>query len=171
MTAPVLEMDVGALLDILDEDIRHVQTVLQRLDQLRSLLIKRDDAGLEELLAELALRSEAHAANEQKRQDLRREFAAHLACPIEQVTLSRLARLAPAAQRNDISERQKMLKSLIDRLRGEHALTTRLLADCSRFNQSLLRLFLGQSGRGAVSYGANGAPVRRADATLMSLHF
>jgi hypothetical protein len=171
MVSSALQVKVTALLAVLDDDIGHVQTVLRRLDQLRSLLIKRDDAGLEQLLTGLASEAEIHAVNEQKRQDLRRELADELQCSLEHVTLSRLLSLVPDMQRRAVSERRKTLRSLVNKLRREHALTTMLLADCARFNQSLLRVFFGQSGRGAVRYGANGAAVRPPGASLMSLHF
>jgi DNA repair exonuclease SbcCD ATPase subunit len=170
MTPALFEGKVNALLGVLDSDIQHLQTVLRQLDRLRSLLIKRDDAGLENLLADLSSHAETRAANEQERQHLRQELADGLECSLEQVTLSRLAKSVPDAQRSAVSERQKALKSLAERLKREHALTAALVADCARFNRSLLRLFFGQNGRGAISYGANGAPVRGTAPTLMSLH-
>ena len=44
MTLPTVETKVEALLDVLDQDIRHIEATLSRLDVLRTLLIKRDDA-------------------------------------------------------------------------------------------------------------------------------
>ena len=171
MAPSVLEANVKALLVVLDNDIRHMQTVLQQLDQLRSLLIKRDDAGLEQLLVDLTSQAEVYAVNEQRRQTLRQALAEQGQCDIGKVTLSWLARSVPDSQRSDVLERQRKLKSLIDKLKRECALTSMLVVDCARFNQSLVRLFFGQSGRGGISYGANGAAVRRTDAALMSLHF
>jgi hypothetical protein len=170
-TSTLLEMKVQSLLAVLDDDIRHVQTALEQLDRLRGLLIKRDHAGLERLLIDLASQADIYAVNEQKRQHLRQELADELKCSPDQVTLSRLASFLPDALRSGISERQKTLKSQAGKLKREHKLTSDLIADCARFNQALLRLFLGQHGRGTVRYGANGAPVPRADAALMSLHF
>ena len=57
MVSPGLEVKVKAFLAILNDDIEHLQSALQRLDRLRGLLIKKDDAGLEKLLTDLALRN------------------------------------------------------------------------------------------------------------------
>jgi len=45
-TMPGIEAKVDELLAVLDEDIRHVRASLLRLDELRSLVIKRDQAAL-----------------------------------------------------------------------------------------------------------------------------
>ncbi len=171
MVASGLDGKIEALLGVLDGDIVHVRTVLEQLDRLRSLLVKRDDVGLEALLTDLTAEAATHAGHEQKRQELRQELADAFSCRPEQMTLSRLSSLLPGARRGAIAERQKLLRSLVGRLRREHALTTRLLADCARFNRSLLQVFFGQNGTGAASYDASGAAVRRMDAKLMSLHF
>jgi hypothetical protein len=171
MAASPLQTKTDALLAVLDEDIRHVQTVLKQLDQLRNLLIKRDDGALERLLVDLQHQTEEHVDIERRRQNLRRELAEHLQCDVQTVTLSALAQSVPDPLRRDVSERRMTLKSLIDRLGREYALTRMLIADCARFNRALIRVFFGQDGRGKTSYGANGLTIRRADATLMSLHF
>jgi hypothetical protein len=171
MISSGLDVKMEALLAVLDGDIVHVQTVLKQLDQLRCLLIRRDNAGLEKLLVDLASEAETHAAHEQERQELRQELAVELQCRPEQLTLSSLLCMLPDAHRPDVAERQKTLRLLIGRLRREHVLTTMLLADCARFNQSLLRVFFGQNARGAFCYDASGAAVRRPDAKLMSIHF
>jgi hypothetical protein len=170
MASSALEVKIETLLAVLDEESESMQIVLRQLDRLRTLLIKRDDEGLGQLLSDLAARSETRADIERRRQELRGELADELQCDPAELTLSRLVHQAPQTQREAVMKRQKTLRLLVGRLKREHKLTSQLVADCARFNQSLLRVFFGQGGRGAVSYGANGAPVRRPDAALMSLH-
>jgi hypothetical protein len=164
-----MKTEVEALLGVLDEDIRHVEAVLLQLDTLRALLIKRDDKGLEGLLDAIHRRADCYAANEQKRQALRRELAAHLGCSPSALTLSTLKRQLPEHTRSAVAERQVRLQTLLQQLQREHTLTTFLIADCTRFNRSLVRAIFGQSGSGAMTYGSTGAARAPAGAALMSL--
>jgi hypothetical protein len=166
-----LEEKVEALLAVLNDDMGHLQAALQQLDRLRSLLIKRDDTGLEKLLTDLASEAETHSANERERQDLRQQIADQLHCDSKKVTLTFLAQSIPSPQQDNVIECQRKLKSLIGQLKHEYLSTNLLIADCARFNRALIQVFLGQSGRANVCYGAAGTVARPTDAALMSLHF
>jgi len=54
MTVSTAARKTDELLEVLAEDVRHLEATLSTLDTLRGLLIKRDDAGLQELLARIA---------------------------------------------------------------------------------------------------------------------
>jgi hypothetical protein len=90
MVPPMMERKIPALLEVLDADIRHLESALSGLDTLRTLLIKREDAALEQLLAGIVQQAEAYRANEQRRQQLRRELASDLGWAEGDLTLSRL---------------------------------------------------------------------------------
>jgi hypothetical protein len=169
--SPATETKITALLDVLDADIRHVETVLLRLDALRALLIQRDEGGLECLLEDIQRQSEAHLANEQKRQALRRELAAQLGCRGEELTLSALKGKLSGPNRSALAERQTRLKTLVEQLKREHTLTALLIADCARFNRSLMRAFFGLTGRGNMTYSPNGAAQPQSGTALMNLQF
>lgn len=169
MVLPTMEARVRMLLTVLDEDIRHVETVLLRLDALRALLVKRDDMGLEQLLEEIRRQGETYADNEQKRQALRRELAAQLGCRESDLTLSKLRGRLSGQNRAAIEERQARLKSLVEQLKREYKLTTLLVADCARFNRSLMRALFGGDGKGSMTYGPSGAAKHQTGTTLMSL--
>jgi hypothetical protein len=154
--APEIQARVTALLNVLDEDIRHIEGTLLRLDALRGLLIKRDDGALQKLLEEIHEQGQAHAATECRRQELRRELAVDLGLPESDLTLSGLSTRLTGPDRTSIAERQTRLKALIARLKREHALTSRLIADCARFNRSLLRVFLGPDGKAGTTYSPAG---------------
>ena len=173
------ESKITALLEVLDEDVRHLESALARLDLLRSLLIRRENAALERLLGEIQQQAEAYRATEQKRQQLRQELARDLGCAASELTLSRLRQelsrpTCSAAQRRcgaALAERQARLRSLAAQLQREHHLTALLLRDAARFNRSLLRVFLGSAGRGSATYTPTGAAQRDTNAALMSLQF
>jgi hypothetical protein len=161
---------VDALLTVLDEDIRHTQTSLSLLDALRSMLIKRDDVALERLLNDLRREAEVHLANERRRQNVRQELADEMGCAVQSVTLSVLKDRLSGDRQAAVVERQMRLKSLTAELKREHALTTMLVADCARFNRSLIRMFFGLDGKGKMTYGANGTAKHQAGTALVNLH-
>ncbi len=179
MVSPTGESKIMVLLEVLDEDIRHLENALSRLDLLRSLLIRRENAALEQLLSDIQQQAESYRAIEQKRQQLRKDLAADLDCTEGELTLSRLRKeltgpTCSEAQRRcgaAVADRQARLRSLAAQLKREHSLTALLLRDCARFNRSLLRVFLESGGRGCATYTPTGTTQRDTKAALMSIQF
>ena len=168
MVWSALETKMAGLLDVLDEDHRHLESTLSRLETLRSLLIKRDDAALERLLSEIRQEAAAYQANERKRQQLRRDLAAELGCAVGDLTLSRLRGELTGPSRAAVVDRQARLRSLATQLKREYTLTALLVRDCSRFNQALVNALFGIGGRGGATYRPTGATFHPTGATLMS---
>lgn len=131
MTRPDMEARFELLLELLDEDIRHVEHLLSRLDALRSGLIRRRDAEMSEVLEDMRRETEGHAARDRQREDLRRELAAEWGCSLRDVTLSNLRIRVPDRQRGALMDRHARLKSLVEALKREYALTVMLLTDCT----------------------------------------
>ncbi len=171
MTSSLIEAKVDALVTALDEDIRNTEATLSRLDELRSLIIKRDDAALEQLLHGLRHEAESRGAGIERREAVRKDLADELGCDIGKVTLSALKRVLSGPRRQAVVDRQTRLKSLIAQLKREYALTTALVADCARFNRSLMRIFFGQDIKGKTTYNARGTVSQQTDANLVNLHF
>lgn len=179
MVSPTVENKVTALLEVLEADARHLESALSRLDLLRSLLIRRENAALEQLLGDIHQQAEAYRAIEQRRQQLRKDLALDLGCTEDELTLSRLRRelTAPTCSETQrrcaaaVADRQARLRSLAAQVRREHSLTALLLHECARFNRSLLRVFLGSAGRGCATYNPTGATQHDAAAALMSIQF
>jgi len=169
MISPAVKMNVERLLAVLDEDVRHLETTLTQLDALRGLLIKRDDAALDQLLGEIRGRTEAYAANEQMRQALRGDLALALGCDMSRLTLSKLQSMLPEQHQTALAARQTKLVSLIAELKREYTLTAVLVSDCARFNRTLVRTFFGAAGQAGVTYSPSGQARQRTNATLMSL--
>ena len=71
-TAKLQPDKIDELLAVLDEDIEHIQDNLSRLNELRSLLIKPSNESLDRLLENIRADSDSYAANELKRQSIRR---------------------------------------------------------------------------------------------------
>ena len=166
-----IEANVDALLAVLDDDIRHTDATISQLDTLRMLLIKRDDAGLEQLLRELREQGQAQGRIEQRRQALRQELAGALGCDAKSLTLSVLQRALSGARRAAVADRQTQLKARIARLKREYKLTHALVIDCARFNRSLMRIFFGAESDQRTTYGATGVAKHRTEMTLVNLHY
>jgi len=171
MTSGLMETKVDALLEALDEDIRHMESTLSQLDALRALIVKRDDAALEELLHGLRNEAESRMAGVQRRESLRKELAAELNVDRGTMTLSVLQEALSGPRRQAVADRQARLKTLIVRMKREYALTSALVTDCARFNRSLMHMFFGLNGKGDTTYSATGSARRHAEASLVNLHY
>jgi len=162
---------VDELLAVLDEDERRMELVLSRLDELRSLVIRRDEKGLGELLGNIAGEASRFSAVEARRYTLRKDLAGILGCGFEQATLSRLEQVVPEPQRAELAACKARLRTLAEQVRREYLKTKMLLSDCARFNGALLRGLLGLSAEGAVTYGCDGTAKRQDRTAFVSMQF
>jgi DNA-directed RNA polymerase sigma subunit (sigma70/sigma32) len=171
MTLPIPDEKISPLLNVLDDDIRYVETTLARLDTLRTLVIKRDDKALQKLLEEIHQHGNTHAENEQKRRELQRELSTELKGEEGEVTLSRLLCHTAGETHDALRERQKKLKSLISKLKHEYTLTALLVADFSRLNRSLMRAFFGPTKSRERTYSPSGAATYTGGMAMLNLQF
>jgi hypothetical protein len=169
-TLDSIETHVDALLVVLDEELCHGEATLSQLDELRRLLIKRDDMALEELLRDLRDQEEARSETERRRQAVRKAIAETLGCDSKTMTLSALRAILPEPQRAAVGDRQKRLRSQVNCLKREYTLTRALVVDCARFNRLLMRLFFGTDSDPKTTYGATGAARQQTGAAMVSLH-
>lgn len=166
-----IENKVGQLLDVLEKDIQRSRHVLLRLDQLRSLVIKRDDHGLSRILAEIKVESGNNKDNEIRRQLLRRDLAKAFECNLEQLTLTRLETRLTGEIKVQVSTVKESLQMVTEKLRKEYLSTAMLLCECARFNRMLLKNIFEFSQRGAVTYSPNGLAQPHGNAAFMNLQF
>ncbi len=173
MNAEMIEMEskVDELLSVLDKDIRHMRECLLRLNELRELVIKRDEVSLSKLLESIQAESEVYAANEQKRQAIRKDLADLLGYNVEQMTLSKLEETVSKKKRVEVSERKTTLRILASQLKKEHLSVALLLTECARFNKMLLNGILGQARHDTIMYDSNGLSSRQSGTAFMSLKF
>lgn len=170
-TATEIEGKVDELLTVLDKDIQHIHDTLSQLNELRSLVIKRDDTALARLLGTIRAEADSYAANESKRRSMRRELAGAFGCGVKEVTLSRLETVLPEGKRAQVSTRKAKLKTLIQELKKEHSSIAMLLSECARFNSLLLRSIFDLGKTGTVTYNPDGAARQEIDKTLVNLQF
>lgn len=162
---------IDELLAVLDKDIRHIQQNLSQLNELRSLVIKRDDASLAKLLDNIQNQPDNYKNNEAKRQSIRKELANALDCDLNQVTLSLLEASLPKDKKAQVNTRKVKLEALITELKKEHLSTALLLSECARFNSLVLKSILDLGKAGAVYYNSNGATKQQTDTAFVNLQF
>lgn len=166
-----IENRVRELLAVLDRDIQHVQETLSRLNELRALVIRRDDVSLAGLLDTIQAESENYASNELKRNAIRRRLADIIGCSYEQMTLSMLETILPTEEREQIGLRKNELRLLATKLKKEHLSTAMLLSACARFNGKLLKSIFQPGKAGTVTYNSSGHTRRQADTGLVNIQF
>ena len=165
-----MENKVDKLLAVLDEDIRYIHDSLLQLNELRSSVVKRDDAALDRLLSTIRAKAGSYVVNESKRQSLRKDLADALGCNVEQMTLTMLESRLPIEKKAQVANKKAELRALISELKKEHLATAMLLSECARFNSMLLRNIFDLGKTGTVTYRANGATTRQTAKTLVNLH-
>ena len=166
-----LEDKIDELLLCLDDDIRFMQNSLLWLDELRGLVVKRDDAALGELLESIRTELDNYKSHELKRQSLREELAVAFGCNIEQITLSMLEAVLSGERKTRVAGRKAELTLLTAKLKKEHLSTMMLLSDCARFNSELLRSVFELGRTGTITYSSSGSAKRQAGMALVNLQF
>jgi hypothetical protein len=162
---------VDELLLVLYKDIEHIERSIDELDELRELVIRRDDASLKGLLEQIRLRSQEYVENQKRREQLRRQIAEIISLPVGQVKLGRLQQIVPVERRTDMSQVRKRLRVMVSKLQSEYTGTVMLLADLKRFNGMLLNTIM-EAGRVCnVTYDSRGGTSREGDVAFMNLRF
>jgi hypothetical protein len=165
-----LQNEVDELITLLDLDARHLRKSLAQLNELRALLIKRDDTAMAKLLECIQDESNSYKDHESLRQSLRKELAQTLGCTTDQLTLSRLESMLPAAMRAQLNYRRTELESLIAQLRREYVSTSLLLSEFARLNTLVLNGILSLGGPDTTTYDSTGAAKRQTDTAFVNLH-
>ena len=160
---------IDELLAILDKDIQHIQESLSWLNELRSLVIKRNDTALSQLMQTIRTEADSYSATESKRQLIRKALADIFGCSVKKVTLSMLQNVLPEEQKAQVEDRKTKLRTLIKELRKEHLSTAMLLSDCAKFNNQLLKALFELGDKGTTFYQPDGATKRRNDTTFVNM--
>ena len=166
-----IENKVDQFLAVIDGDIQLTRKTLARLDQLRSLVIKRDDAGLSKILSDIQAESGSYRDNELKKQSIRYELGMALGCRLEQVTLTMLEAELSGEKKAEVSRTKSCLQMLGEELKKEYSSTAMLLSECARFNRVLLKNIFEFSQRGMVTYNPKGSAERQGNSAFVNLQF
>ncbi|TFG49258.1 MAG: hypothetical protein E4H40_03295 [Candidatus Brocadiia bacterium] len=162
---------IQSLIAVLDKDAENLKKNLIRLDELRTLLIKRDERSLGNLLAAIRAETTSNGTNEAKRLKIRQELADAFKCKVEQLTLSKLENLLPVELKTEIAGRKVQLQELTARLKKEYLNTAMLLTEWSRINSALLKVIFDSDNRDSVVYKAKGTARRQNNSAFVNMQF
>jgi hypothetical protein len=169
--AAPIEDKVEKLLACLDRDLQHMQESLQQLNEMRTLVIKRDEAALGKLLESIQAGAGCYRDHEFNRKSIRKELADSLGCDLEQITLSTLQASLPEAKKDQVTQMKAKLKSLSAELKKEHLSTALLLSECARFNNLLVKGIFDPGKTQSIHYNSNGETRRQVDMAFVNLQF
>ena len=164
-----IEDKVDRLLACLDQDVQQIQESLLQLNEIRRLVIKRDEAALGKLLESIQAGMNGYSEHELKRKSILKELAESLGCSFEQMTLSALEVNLPQATKDRVTQMKAKLRSLSAELKKEYFSTALLLSECARFNNMLLRGIFDLGKAESVHYGSNGATKRQIEMAFVNL--
>ncbi len=164
-----IEDKVDELLVCLDKDAQYMQESLLHLDEIRKLVIKRDEAALGKLLESIQAGAGGYRNHELSRKSIRKELADSLGCDLEQMTLSALQASLPEAKKDQVTQMKAKLRSLSAELKKEYLSTALLLSECARFNNLLLKGIFDLGKTQSVHYNSNGETKRQTDMAFVNL--
>ena len=171
MNAAVVSIEdkIDRLLVCLDRDVQHMQESLQQLNEMRRLVIKRDEAALGKLLEGIQTGAGCYRDHELNRKSIRKELADSLGCDFEQMTLSALQECLPETKKDQVTQMKTKLISLSSELKKEYLSTALLLSECARFNNLLLKGIFNLGKTESVHYKSNGETRRQIDMAFVNL--
>ncbi|MBN1796313.1 MAG: hypothetical protein JW804_06540 [Sedimentisphaerales bacterium] len=164
-----IQNEVGELLDVLRADSEFIKGNLEKLGQLRELVIKRDDDGLSCLLTKIRCESQDYSKNVSRRLQLREKIASELGWAVKDVRLSRLEQVVPQQLKQQISEVRRDLQQLSDKMKTEHTSTAMLLKELSRFNSMILNAMFEGKRVSEITYSSSGQKKRQRDSGIVNM--
>lgn len=127
------------LLSVLDDEILNVQLCLERLNELRSAVIRRKEDELSGLLETVKFQGDDYGLVSQRRQSIFLTISKVLGCSLEQINLNYITENISSGNTEKIFEKQITLKQLTDKLSNEYFTTVILLNEFSRLNTMLIK--------------------------------
>jgi hypothetical protein len=165
-----LEFDnyIDPLIDVLERDMEHIDSSLEILDQLRGMVIKRDDKSLNLLLEKVRIKTSKYATVENRRQMIRKELARIWGCDVSEMTLTKMIEVLPSHRSEQLQEVKDRLENLLERFKSEHLSTFMLLTECSRFNEVMLSALLNGK-RDESTYNRQGTMKWQSEQNIVNL--
>ncbi len=148
------------LADVLTLDIRHITENIERLNDLRAAIIKRDDQTLNDMLCKIQADAGSYACTENARRSIIQKLAGLLDCRAEKLTLGFLIEQIDEPVRRSLCDLRQRLQQLIEQIRIEHAKTVMLVNECSRLNSMMMEMLFKCACDESGTYNSAGATKR-----------
>ncbi len=170
-TAPDIERLVLALLIVLKQESEAMSLIEAWLSHLRERVMQRDESALEGLLKEIQAQQGQMPDLERQRQQIRLELAGVLGVPFEAMTLTSLKERLEGELQNQVLRMRNQLQSQTQALCVQHRGTVMFLADCARFNRSLLNSVFENAHQDVTTYNPKGNAERTRTSDLVNMQF
>ncbi len=164
-----IENKVRKLLVILTTDAEYTEQSIIWLSEMRAMVLRRDEKGLNDLFERIRQHSEVYAQSKNQREQLRREISIMLDCQEADVRLSRLEKLTSAGLSLEISALRERLQASVAKLQKEHMATASQMSELARFNRVLLNTILESGKTAEVTYSSSGTKKRQGNNTFVNL--
>jgi hypothetical protein len=138
------------LLSVLDDEILNAQLCLERLNELRSAVIRRKEDELSGLLEMVKFQGDDYGLVSQRRQSIFLTMSKVLGCSADEINLTFITEKISSGSTEKIHNRQNMLRQLTERLSNEYYSTVILLNEFSRLNTMLIKSIFKSDEQPAV---------------------
>ncbi len=150
----VIAILTDKFLEVIDSDITHLEMTKSALDSLKASVIKRDEEQLKKILAIVENALSAYSNVENQREVIRRELAKCIKCELDDMTMTKLKDYVSPEQAQRVTQKQNVLRSLVEDIKKEHMVTVMFLQECTRLNNKMLAGILGDKKE--FTYNSNG---------------
>lgn len=163
-----LDEIVDELLVFLEDRIASVGRMLDRLNQLRAAVIRRDEEQLRGIQDCLPAISAERGEMDNRQRQLCQTFAGIVGCRTEEVTLTYVGRFLDVERKAVLTHRQRILRDMMSRLSIEHHATEQLLRECERLNRAILDGIIGKRNQ-TLTYTPYGQTCREMHHPIVSM--
>jgi hypothetical protein len=163
----ILNELTAELFAFLDDSAVSMQHMLDKLNELRAAVVRRDQNTLQEMFDQMSEMTALRDGMQRRQQQLCQAFAVPLNCPAEKINLSYLALFLESSKADELKTKQRMLQELVGRLSRERRATELLLRECERLNRIILDGMIGRANQ-TYTYGSAGRVQRQLHCSILS---
>lgn len=155
------------LFAFLDDSVLSMQQMLDKLNELRAAVIRRDQNALQRMSDQTPEMAVLRDDMQRRQQQLCRAFAEPLNCPTEKINLSYLTLFLESSKANELKTKQRLLQELVSRLSRERRATEMLLRECEKMNRMMLDGMIGGANQ-TCTYGTAGRVQRQLHCAILN---
>jgi hypothetical protein len=151
----------------LDDSVLSMQQMLDKLNELRAAVVRRDQDTLQQMSDQMPEMTALKDDMQRRQRQICQAFAGPLNCPPEKINVSYLALFLESSKAAELKIKQRRLQELVGRLSREHTVTQLLLRECERLNRKILDGFVGKSNQ-TCTYGSGGRVQRQMHCAIVN---
>jgi hypothetical protein len=155
------------LFSFLDDSVLSVRQMLDKLNELRAAVVRRDQDTLQQMSDQMPEMTILQDGMQRRQRQICQAFAGPLNCPPEKINVSYLSLFLESSKAGELKTKQRLLQELVGRLSRERLATQLLLRECERLNRMILDGFVGKSNQ-TCTYGSGGRVQRQMHCAIVS---